>query len=325
MTRILEGLGVLGGSAGLIYGIGFFIAAAHYRVLGLPIRSVEPAMLLANASEFLIQGTLFSAVRAVQAASGRWVSVSAVLATGLAVALLWWRRHTWAGERWARILEAGASRHRHRVIVLSAVLILAVQAYHATAHVIPAGALTGLLTNPNPAVPPFPPLRPSWQQFFDDQFDEVRTAIVGNGQQSDTATLTRLYVVHFSVAVTTLGVGLWLWLLARRRSDGPGVRHSALAAAAIGALLLLYTPSYYGITMKSYRFPKVTLSGVVNDENRELLIEFRLTRERPRFLLHANDQEYVLYEPRFGEVQVIRRELIGVMKVAALSEFLFQE
>ena len=176
MSRIVELLGVLGGSAGFLYAMGYLVLAGHSRVLGLPLRSTDTATLLLSAWEFLVQGTLYVALRTLQALS----SVASVVGNGCRVGHRYRSRLAAAQGRAARqVVTCRRTRHRPSLDVLRATVafaLLALQAFHVAAHVVPSMAVTSLLSVPNP-VPPFPPMRPLLREFFEQHWNDVRTSI----------------------------------------------------------------------------------------------------------------------------------------------------
>lgn len=317
---MVELLGVLGGSAGFLYAMGYLVLAGHSRVLGLPLRSTDTGTLLLSAWEFLTQGTLYVVLRTLQAFSpvaSLW-GMAAVL--GAAMLVAWLRRKVALRNKWSRAAARSIDRHSTFFALTVAFALLMLQAFHVAAHVVPSMAVTSLLSVPNP-VPPFPPMRPLLREFFEQHWNDVRTSIVGNGLESDWYALSRLFVIHVAVAGTSSIVAIWLWWWTRHRNLARFPRWTAGLIVVCSAFLWLYTPLYYGVTMKSYRYPLVRLMPADEKDGR-VVAEFRRTSLRPRFLLQATDADYVLFDSEFREIDFVKRDLVGIVKVSA-DDFLF--
>lgn len=322
IARLVEYFGVIGASAGVFYATGYLVLAGHSRVLGLPLRATDTGTLLNSAFEFLLQGTLYSVLRSLQAVIR--IATPTVLATTLFVVIagsIWWRIATHLEHAW-RFIARHVSRHQLAWSIVGGLLILSLQVYQVAAHVVPSASVTSLLSAPKPAYPPFPALRPSLRAFFQRHWEEVHRAITGNGVESDAATLSGLYVTHVAVSVITLCAGLWLWPVARRQHRRFPVRLVVASVVGLGGLLCLYTPLYYGATMKSYRYSRVKLTAGELKDGSPMAPAYEAMQRRPLFLLQITDSDYVLYDERFTEIDLVRRDLVGLVTITE-DDFLF--
>jgi hypothetical protein len=324
MSRMVELLGVLGGSAGFFYAMGYLVLAGHSRVLGLPLRSTDATTLLISAWEFFVQGTLFTVLRTLQALSPlvSWSGIAATATGAIAFALL--HKNTALRTKWSRAAARHIDGHPIVFALSIAMVVLAVQGFHIAAHVVPSTSVTSLLSAPNPVFSPFPPMRPALRDFFDRHWNEARRSIVGNGLQSDSRTLSGLFVVHVLITAATSVVAGWLWWWARRRKLPRLLKGFSAVVVLCSAFLWIYTPLYYGVTMKSYRYPLVRLTPADGKGGSLVTAEFKQTSLHPRFLLQTTDTDYVFYDARFREIHVVKRDLVGIVKLMT-DDFLFTE
>jgi hypothetical protein len=206
--------------------------------------------------------------------------------------------------------------------IAAAIALLMIEGYHVVMHLIPAGSVTALLFMPQPMLAPLPDLQPALSRMLEHNYQLVRQAIVGDGVTSDSQALSRLYAVHvFVTAITMTGaICLWFWSAGQRRRTTARVVMSL--PLIVASCMCIYTPLYYGVTMKSYRYPQARLTGSWEKEH-QLGPEFEKTAERPLFLLQANEAEYVLYDDAFRVLRVVRRELVGTVTVISHNDFLF--
>jgi len=322
--RLKELLGVIGGSAGVLYATGYLVLAGHSRVLGLQLRSTDTATLLLNAWEFFVQGTLYAVLRILQAIStSLW---SLFLPRIIVVGVVLWRRGVDPVAAWVNRARTVGLRHDKPLNTIILLTVIAAQTYDLAAHVVPSASVTSLLAAPEPVISPFPPLRPAaLRRFFERHWNDVRQSIVGDGMRSDARTLSGLYVTHLLITAATASASLWLWFLIRRQKRHNWMRPIVTVALTFSALLLLYTPLYYGVTMKSYRYSRVKLTPAESKQAEDIIAaEFMETTLRPRFLVQVSDSDYVLYESRTREIHFVRRDLVGIMKVMT-DDFIFTD
>ena len=87
-------------------------------------------------------------------------------------------------------------------------------------------------------------------------------------------------------------------------------------------MLCLYTPLYYGATMKGYRYSRVKLTSGEPKGGNPTGPAFEAMLKRSLFLLQITDSDYVLYDERFAEIELVRRDLVGIVKITE-DDFLF--
>jgi hypothetical protein len=312
MGRLVEIFGAVGGSVGLFYAAGYLVLAGHYRVMGVPVPSVDSTVLISSAWEFLFQGTLLALQRAIQSE----VSLPALIALVILLPLgllgrPWLKRMAgrWLPPRLARLLR---TRGPGVAFVTAVVLVLALETYTVVRFVVPAGAVVSLLSGER-AASPFGQIKEPWRGFLEEDWLQLRRALVGDGNVSNIGLLRRLYSVYLLSVIVALAASAWLWT--KRNAGLPRETIPVLACAALAVLLAAHAPLYYGVALKSYRYPQVQLWPASDESPTGLVsLELKDSRLSPQFLLGASSDDYYLYDDLSGKISVIQRDLVGIVK-----------
>jgi hypothetical protein len=322
--KLKETLGVLGGGLGALYTMGYLVAAGHARVLGLPVRSTDPAPLLGAAWEFLIRGTVIVVLRVVEAITVLRLAILVAAALVVAIILVVPSVNAWARRRAAALGRRVGRPVRTTVVSLTA-LCVAIQLWHLAVNVVPTSALNGLLPVRNaPSMD-----QPSLFQdslaaaFLERQVLEIRRDLIGNRERSDTRRLSGRYTVHVAVAFGTAFFGWLLWRESRRRHLPRVISGFAIAPMIGAGLLFPFTPLCYGVLLKSYQYPLVTIvSKLPHAEHENLKAEFDRAFDRTQFLLETTGDDLYLYDANDG-LSILARDGVAMIRVLT-RDFVFR-
>ena len=156
--------GAIGGSVGLVYAAGDPVLAGHYRVMGVPVPSVDSTVLISSAWEFLFQGTLLALQRAIQSElSLPSVVALAILVTVTMLGRPWLKRTIgrWPLPRIARII---GRRGPGVALAAAIVLVAGLESVHVYVRfLVPAGAVVSLLSGER-AASPFEQIKEPWNE-----------------------------------------------------------------------------------------------------------------------------------------------------------------
>jgi hypothetical protein len=314
MGRLVEIFGAIGGSVGLVYAAGYLVLAGHYRVLGVAVPSVDPTVLISSAWEFLFQGTLLALQRAIQSQLGLPALIALMVGVPIGMFSRPWVKR--ALSRWlpSRVLRLFRTRGSSIALATAIVLVLSLEIYTVVRFVVPAGAVASLLSGER-AASPFAQIKEPWRNLLERDWMQLRRALIGDGDVSDVAILRRLYSVYLFSVLLSLAASIWLWRM--RRGNMPR-REAVPLMACLGLAIILaaHAPLYYGVALKSYRYPRVQL-WPASDEHQDGLVaqelkeNFRISHQ---FLLGASSDDYYLYDDFSGKISIIKRDLVGIVK-----------
>jgi hypothetical protein len=180
-------------------------------------------------------------------------------------------------------------------------------------YVVPAGAVVSLLSGER-AASPFEQIKDPWRGLLEDDFRQLRRALIGDGNASSIGLLRRLYASYLLSVLLALAASAWLWWK-RTPSLARSESIPIVACAVLAAILAAHAPLYYGVALKSYRYPRVQL-WPASDELPDGLIarEFKTMRVRSQFFLGASSDDYYLYDDVTGKISIVQRELVGIVK-----------
>lgn len=303
-------LGLVGGVLGGLYALGYLVAAGHARVLGLPVRSTDPAALLGAAWEFLVRGSVVFVLRGFEALtpSRMLVVVAMLLFTLASVAIPKFRNASLsAASRTSLAIRVAAS-------VAAVVAVTSVQVWHIAANVVPTSAVTSLLFNKARS-----PFVGASQSYFDKRWYGVQADILGDGTRSYSVNLGRRYVLHVGVTMFTAFLAWLLW-----RVTPKATRAFAVVPLALSGFLVIYTPLLYGVLLKSYQYPVVNLvSAEGYGDNPSLAAEMKVALTHSRFLVDTSSNELYLFDTNTQELHVVARSSVAMVKVVA-EDFIFR-
>ena len=99
-----------------------------------------------------------------------------------------------------------------------------------------------------------------------------------------------------------------------------------LACVVLAVVLAAHAPFYYGVALKSYRYPRVQM-WPSSDEFPDGLVarELKDTRRSAQFLLGASSDDYYLYDDgdNVRKITVIQRDSVGIVKFTG-DQFVFR-
>jgi hypothetical protein len=211
-------------------------------------------------------------------------------------------------------------RHTRSVLLLLTLLCAGLQIWHIVAAVVPTSAVTALLLNRGERSP-FQ--ASSSRGFFEARWQAVQEDLLGNGARNYARNLSRRYVIHVVVAfVTTLSSWL-LWRHCRRRHEPRWLTATALATLVVAGFLVVFTPLYYGVLLKSYQYPVVNLIGGEKDSSDDFAAELKSALSRTRFLIETTPEDLYLFDPDGPELHIVARDKVAMIKVVA-QDFVFR-
>lgn len=307
------------GLAGLVYATGYVVLAAHHYALGLTsvgltATPTEITALVSNAWEFLWRGLLVVVVNVAAIAVRALVSWPAGVGLALVVVLILVHRSTreppWLSEAWRKV-PAFLERRLGTVVLL----LLLVGVVHTVTNTLSLTTVSSLLAAPERPVPPILIIPGFLRRSLAGWWTTTRSAIVGDGVESDSQSLESLFTRNAIVAAASL---LAYFALRNRALS----RRSAPLLGALFWLGLFHTavaPAYYGVLLKEYRYPRV---HIVPKEKTQAPDEFELDYRRPPFLLALSEDAAVLYRSDTREIKVLSRDSIESITIIG-KDFLF--
>ena len=313
-------LSALGGALGALYATGYLVSAGHARVLGLPVHSTDPVSLLDAAWDFAIRGTVIVVLRSLESIT--WPrALMAALLVGTSVAAALSARATYIVKQAFHYLTA-RNRRLHSALLAIAVACLVLEIWHIAAHVVPTSAVTALLFNRGQRSP-FQGA--SIKGFLESRWYAVQQDLIGDGSRSYTRNLSRRYVLHVIVAVTTFLASWSTWRQSRRHPPAPKwIRTCTATSMGVAAFLMAYTPLYYGALVKSYQYPVVNIVGTDKDVGGALADELKVALSHSRFLIETTGDNLYLFDASSGELHILAKTKVGMVKVIA-EDFVFRK
>jgi len=308
-----EFLGLVGGLLGGLYAIGYVVEAGHARVLGLPVRTVEPSTLIGAAWEFLFRGSVIVILRLLESVT--WFRLSLLLVVVVVVVVVMAQARLRTAIQSAFTAPATSSAYLALAIV-SAILTIA-QVWHFAERVIPTSAINSLLFNESRRSPFVGPS----SVYLEPQWEEVQDNLLGNGTYAYTRELSRDYTIHVLITAIS-GLGAWFVWRASRVASIRGLRYLCGVPLVLGAILVGFTPFYYGAVLKSYQYPLVNVVAADKYDGTDLDVELRWSLSHSQFLLETTSEDFYLFDGR--ELHVLARSKVGLVKVIG-EDFVFRK
>jgi hypothetical protein len=303
-------IAVVGGSIGIVYLVGYLVLASHQRALGVSVRSTDAPVLIANAWEFGFRGSLITLITVIRwvtrALTNPWLLVFALLALIAVIAILRKRPR----------LAARFSMPRHIPPVVLVILVVATSVSHLALNTVPLTGIQDLLFSPT-QVSPFANL-PNWIAVpLTRRLAALQSSLTENSSTSDHEASAdperRANILTSHVALTLLSLAIYMIL--RKQSATKRVAPTSRRLVLVVTILhALFAPIFYGVLLKSYRYPRVQIT-VTPTNNTEI---DRLYADYPYafpFLLEATDDDLYLYFPTDRQITVIRRDTLAQFRI----------
>lgn len=312
VARLTQVAGLIAGSAIGVYVIGYAVLATHHRVLGLPVYTTDVSLLASEAWVFAYRGSLVVAITIIQLASS-WVtefttSIVVILVGFAILGYAAWKKWRYLQERFDRISKAS--------VTVLVVAIVVGGSVHVLINSVPLGSISGLLSASEIGLSPFFQVA-AGRERFESRWRRIQQAIKGDGVTSDGVYLGRLFTDH--VAITLIS---WMALVLQRRQRPSRWKRAKVVVLFVVLLLhIVFVPIYYGVLLKSYRYPRAQLLVEGSSPTPPELTDYY---DRPQFLITATDAHLYLYSPERVEVTVLARDSVKVTKIL-LEDFLFAQ
>lgn len=305
---------LVGGSVGVVYLVGYLVLAAHMRALGLPVRSSDTPALLASAWEFVLRGLLVVFITIV-GWLGAWnplllISLVVILAIGIAALILRRRRGRVAADDASTV-----KRLRSRVTRAVALLLALTSIWLFAQRTIPLMGIQNLLFTRGQASP-FDALPPWVSRHLSTRLQELQSSLTGTDARGDAAygdpdRRARIFTGQMLLTLACLAA----WIAAargRRRHHAP--RWIARLLLGLTIVHALFAPIYYGVLVKSYRYPQVqlTLTPTGDKAIDELYADYPF---RLLSLVDTTDQELYLYDRASRQLTLVRRDKLAHLRI----------